>query len=136
MDISVFGLGYVGGPTQPEYDSGLEFPQVSGHLRAGALDKAYVSLRLMEGVPFYSGGGVFDAGIGFRVARPWDAWLGLSLPVPYDKLGIAAKSSLHVLPSVSLDLAGRYGKSEGIAEYGASVGVTFSLIHSRTVGPD
>lgn len=97
------------------------------HLRAGDLNKVYFSLGVFENLPFYSGGGYADAGLGFVPTSRTHFWLGAS-GGPYDRLGFLGKTNFNIHRNWQLNFVGRYGISEGVDEWGMAGGLTYNLI--------
>lgn len=125
-----FGLGYVS-DTQAGYPENEDLSPVSGHLRFGSLAKTYFSLHVSEDVPLISGGGVTRLGVGFHPGRAGGVWVGIGTPAPYDKPGLAVKTTIHVNPMLDFNASGRLGSSEGKAENAGAVGLTVRLTHDR-----
>ena len=64
-----------------EQDDATLYP--TGHLRVGRLEHAYLKLSLWEGVPVYSGGGMWVTGFGVRPARPVELFGGYAWGGPF-----------------------------------------------------
>ena len=96
----------------------------SGHLRIGSR-RGYFSLRLLEGMPLVSGGGLLNAGIGFEPAPNAAVWIGLSAPGPYDRPGGLMEAAIPVRRDLHLQIGARYGSTAGVPEYGFSIGLSY-----------
>jgi len=126
-----FGLGYISNTTTDDPDDD-DLSPVSGHLRFGSLARTYFSLHVAEDVPMISGsGGTVRLGLGVHPGRAIDLWIGMGSPVPYDKPGFVAKTTIHVNPMLDLNATGRLGSSEGKAENAGAVGVTVRFTRDR-----
>ena len=101
----------------------------SGHLRVGLDAGPYLLIRVAEGVPLYSDGGVSELGIGFSPHSRVRALMTLS-GIPYDGPGLGLHTEVEMRPSLHLDLGGHLGSSAGIEEYGLSVGLTYRAVHA------
>lgn len=106
--------------------------QPSFHLRLGPRDKAYVSYSLWEGIPIYSGGGMHNTGIGFRMGRHIDFWAGYAFGGPYQSNGALLQATLGATSPVAVDVSFRVptdyrgaGGLNTISELGGSVGLRF-----------
>ncbi len=97
------------------------------NLRLGPTKSVHFSGSFFENLPLYSGGGLVDAGVGFGVGPRSTLWLGFS-GLPFDGLGLLAKSDVGLNRNWLLNLSGRYGNSEGINEWGISAGITYRLV--------
>jgi hypothetical protein len=115
-----------------DYDDATLYP--TGHLRLGQLNKAYMKFSLWEGVPVYSGGGKFVAGVGVRPA-PWlDLFGGFASGGPFTRGGTMVSGNLdvgrHLTAGVNLRLSS--GVDEvywpHFSESAASVSLTYKLI--------
>ena len=129
-----FGLGYVSNSDRP-YTNEFDIWPVSGHLRIGSPERFYFSIHALEDVPLVSGGGAVRSGFGFRPIRSVDAWIGMGTPLPYDKPGVLAKTTIHVNSMLDVNATGRLGSSEGRTENAGSVGLTVRLTRYRKPGP-
>ncbi|HEX7076798.1 MAG TPA: hypothetical protein VF363_00060 [Candidatus Eisenbacteria bacterium] len=129
------GLGYLPGRGDYE-DRDFALWPVSGHIRIGPTDKLYFSIHALEDVPVASGGGLVRMGFGTRVSRAMDGWVGVSTPGPYDRLGLALKSSYHLNRNLDLNVGGRLGASEKLSECAVSAGLTVRFAKQRGAPPD
>jgi hypothetical protein len=100
----------------------------SGHLRVGRADRIYLLMSVAEGMPLYSDGGLFELGIGFKPHSRVQALATLSA-LPYDAAGLGLHARIETTPNLYLDLGGRLGGSEGVAENAWKVGVTYRATH-------
>lgn len=119
------GVGAVWSKNPMRGRQDLETIPFSAHLRLGTR-RMYVSGEIMEGMPLYSGGGYFAAGVGFRPAASLDSWIGVSNG-PFDGGGVLARANWHMNPRWTLDVNARLGSSESEKENAISVGVTSRL---------
>ena len=78
-------------------------------------------MRVLEGLPVYSGGGVFDMGIGAVSSRA-RFWSGLTFGGIYDGVGLLFNLSFNAGRHLELGTNLRLGASEGEEEYG--IGIT------------
>jgi hypothetical protein len=96
----------------------------SGHLRIGT-HRGYFSLRLLEGMPLVSGGGLLTAGIGFEPVPAAAAWIGFSAPGPYDRGGFLTEAAIPVRRDLHLQIGARYGSTAGVSEFGFPFGLSY-----------
>jgi len=135
-----FGLGVVLADNQlwrdevreyGEHDKASTFP--TGHLRLGELDKLYLKASLWEGVPIYSGGGMFNLGVGLHPG-PVEVYAAWETGGPYTDSGLLLRGSLdlgrHVVAgaSVRLDSDSDTDFMPTISESGANVFLTYKFI--------
>ncbi len=104
---------------------------VTGHLRAGSLSEVYFLLSLNETLPLYSGGGLFNAGVGYPVGRDVRLFTGFALGVQ-EKPGFLQQATISIPDQpVQLHLAGRLGAPNDRDENSGSVGITWSSHSNR-----
>ena len=114
-----------------EHDEPSVFP--TGHIRVGELDKLYIKASLWEGVPIYSGGGMFDLGVGLHPG-PVEVYAGLETGGPYTDSGLLLRGSLdmgkHVTAggSVRLESDSDTDFMPTISESSANVFLTYKFI--------
>lgn len=131
------GFGYVfRSEVFNELTDDFNVAKVSGHVRFGNPDKVAVAIRVFEDIPPYSGSGAGTIGLELRPARAWRLMLGAGLPDPYDNVGFVTKSRIGLTRSISVDIGGRIGGSQGLGEMGINAGLTYSWIHGGTRQPD
>ena len=71
-------------------------------------------------MPLFSGGGMFDAGIGFHGEREYsNFWIGLGA-LPYDGAAFSFRGDIPVSEYMVLNLRGLFAPRQ--SEYGLSVG--------------
>lgn len=132
LEGRLFGIGveYIAGLHTPEPDDYDIWP-ASGHLRFGSrTGRVYLSAHMLEDIPIVSGGGgAIRVGIGVRPSPNFEAWMGLGSGIPYDNAGLVVRSDVLLHRNVSLNLAGRLGKSEDLDENSLSAGLTFRFPH-------
>lgn len=125
------GVNFMRDRTVRYGDREFDVLPVSAHLRFGSLRSVYFSTHVFEDVPLVSGGGPVRTGLGFHVGPVVDGWAGMSLPIPYDMPGLAAKADVHVTRFLDVNLAGRLGGSEGLSENAGSLGITIRRTHGE-----
>jgi hypothetical protein len=127
------GAGYVTphGERLPIGPLDFDIPPVSAHLRFGNPRRTDFSLRLMEGAPYASSGGVFEARFGMRVSSAVRGWIGLGSPEPFDGAGLIAGTDIRLARGLRVDVGGRLGGSEGINESAVRAGVSYTWTHRR-----
>ena len=131
------GGGYVFRPDVfGEVTEDFNVPSFSAHIRFGDPDKTAFAVRVFEDVPAFSGSGVGTIGVELRPARSWELMVGAGTPDPYDHFGFVTKSRIGITRSLRLDLGGRLGGSQGIAEMGLNAGLTFAWIHRHEARSD
>ena len=99
-------------------DAGQEY-YPSGHLRIGPRS-AHFSLRVLEGFPVCSGGGIVDMGVGWRTIRV-RGFAGMSVGGVYDGAGLLLNLSFDTSDRLEIGTNLRLGISEGDAEYGGGL---------------
>jgi hypothetical protein len=102
----------------------------TGHLRFG-VRKTYLSLHLLEGEPLVSGGGLMAIGVGIAPRPDASVWFGMSTAGPYDGAGQLVEAILPVKNNLHLKLGARHGTSEGLTEYGLSLGLVYRFGSKR-----
>lgn len=114
-----------------EHDNPSTFP--TGHLRVGELDKLYLKASLWEGVPIYSGGGMFNLGAGLHPG-PVELYAGWETGGPYTDSGLLLRGSLdlgrHVTAGANVRLSSDSDTDfmPTISESGGSVFLTYKFI--------
>lgn len=92
-------------------------------IRLGSENNVYGEFSLLDQVPALSGKGFARFGIGWNVPDSrTHLWLGGN-GVPYKNTGLAAQVDFPVSLRHYLFINGRYGRADGVPEYGVSVGV-------------
>jgi hypothetical protein len=103
--------------------------QPMGRLRLGFEDAWYFSVSIMDNDPLFSGGGMFDMGLGFRIAQSESSiWFGLG-GGPYADTQFILKT--EIVPKewkTKLLFSGNIGfGDDGSTEYGVSLGARIDL---------
>jgi len=91
----------------------------SGHLRIGPRS-THFSLRVLEGLPICSGGGIVDMGVGWRTNHV-RGFAGMSGSGLYDGVGVVLNLTLNASDRLEIGTNLRLGGSEGAAEYGGGL---------------
>lgn len=114
-----------------QHDEASTFP--TGHLRIGELDKLYIKASLWEGVPIYSGGGMWNLGAGLHPG-PVELYGGWVSGGPYTDSGLLLRGSLdlgeHVTAGANVRLSTDSDTdfAPTISENGANVFLTYKFI--------
>lgn len=105
---------------EPGIDRFSNNPMWTGRLRLGKLNRWYISTSFDNNMPLFSGGGMFDAGIGFHGEKAHsNFWVGLGF-FPYDGAGVCIRGDIPTSENMVLNLRGLFAPSN--SEYGLSVG--------------
>jgi hypothetical protein len=95
-------------------------PVWTGRIRLGKLNRWYISTSFDNNMPLFSGGGIFDAGIGFHGAEAnSNFWIGLGA-FPYDGAALCVRGDIPTSENMVLNLRGLFAPT--YSEYGFSVG--------------
>jgi len=100
----------------------------TGHLRFGSLSSFYISGHVFEGVPLYSGGGLFFGGAGWRPVPALEVYGGYSTAGPYFEEGWIGRVTADLNRSWSLQtmlLFPRDYQGNDVDEYGVSAALTY-----------
>jgi hypothetical protein len=89
---------------------------------------------LFEGVPVYSGGGLFVGGVGFRFFDPLELYAAYCAEGPYQDDGFLGRVTLNITQSWTLmttlrfptKFANESGNFED-SEYGVSIGASYRM---------
>jgi len=114
-----------------DFDNASVFP--TGHLRFGPLNRAYFKLSLWEGVPIYSGGGMFDIGMGVHPG-PLELYAGYETGGPFTDGNVLLRGSLDVGDHLAAGAAFRLSSDSDsdfmptISEDAASMFLTYKFI--------
>jgi len=114
----------------------------SGHLRLGSespmgtgnLQGIYGLISVGENVPIYSGGGLFNMGLGLRPITALDVWAGKAFG-PWTDSEWLVKVGVHPSPEWSIDGTLRFPSSSAspgsndVTEYGIGLGITYRIRH-------
>ncbi len=116
-----------------EHDEGSVYP--TGHFRLGDLQKFYLNASMWEGVPIYSGGGLWTVGAGVRPVHWLHLWGGLGGGGPYTKEGLMARANVDLGRHFTLGTNVRFRKDAGSdfgidppSEFGASATLTYKIL--------
>jgi hypothetical protein len=128
-----FGLG--AGPVFTHGEWGdFDPPPLSAHVRVGNPRRGPAfTIGLFEGVPAFSSGGMFTAGLSLPASSRVQLWAGVSAGPPYDGVGFSARARVPVAGGFAASTAVRLGQSEGVSESSVSVALTWSAVHRRSV---
>ena len=117
----------LGGPDESvaRKNSRTQIP-LSGHLRVGQRNDVYMQASLAENTPIYSGGGLFNIGLGYRVMNGARGFTGFSTGF-YEQPAMLQQASIDV-PStpIQVQLSTRFGGFGNDPESGGSVGLVYS----------
>lgn len=95
-------------------------PLWTGRIRLGKLNRWYISTSFDNNMPLFSGGGMFDAGIGFHGETAHsNFWIGLGA-LPYDGAALCVRGDIPTTENMVLNLRGLFAPR--FMEYGLSVG--------------
>ncbi|MBI5476877.1 MAG: hypothetical protein HY964_09100 [Ignavibacteriales bacterium] len=94
-------------------------------VRVGSTDAYYLDAGILNQIPFASGKGLVNLGIGYGNIKPFSRlWLGMNA-IPYSNVGILIQPEFPLGENKYFFINGRYGSFKGRAEYGLSFGVRF-----------
>ncbi len=102
---------------------------LSAHLRVGYPRANHFDIQWMEGVPLASSGGYFTALLGgpLRDDPHWIMHGGLGAGGPYEGAGLALRIEHLDDSGLSLDVSTRLGHSGNRAQWGAALGVSYTV---------
>jgi hypothetical protein len=112
----------------PSDDSAAGF---SGHFRLGKKSAAYASFSGGESVPYYSGGGAINVGLGVAVTKYVDLWGGIATG-PWPDEALLVRAEVH--PSPRWSVGGAYravstpGASGSFQGSGFSLGMSYHFV--------
>jgi hypothetical protein len=133
LEWSGFGIG--GGWVTPSGEREIAdvkgIPPASGHVRFGDPRHLALSFRLMEGEPFFSSGGAFDARLSTQIGSRIRPWIGIGAAEPFDKAGFLVGAEARVGPGWNLGIGGRLGQSEGLDENAIRARLSYTWTHRR-----
>ena len=129
-----FGLGVlfatrplnIHNPQDPTDDDVHIYP--TAHLRIGDPSRVYISGQLFEGVPLYSGGGVFNAGAGVRPVHALELYSGFYASGPYREDGWVGRINYDLNRRWTLGTVVRFPsdyQNYDAKEYGVSASLTY-----------
>jgi len=132
LEWTGFGIG--GGWVTPSGEgriADVNIPPASGHVRFGDPRHLALSFHLMEGEPFFSSGGAFDARMSTQIGSRVRPWIGIGAAEPFDKAGLLIGAEARVAPGWNLGIGGRFGQSEGLDENAIRAGLSYTWTHRR-----
>lgn len=92
-------------------------------VRIGSVDQYYFSLGIASKIPLFAGRGFVNMGVGFHPGGPLsEMWIGVNA-IPYQSLSLCLNPEFQITDNKFIFLSGRYGQSNGIDEYGLSIGL-------------
>jgi len=100
----------------------------TAHLRFGDPSRVYISGQLFEGVPLYSGGGVFNAGAGARPVHALELYGGFYASGPYREDGWVGRINYDLNRRWTLGTVVRFPsdyQNYDAKEYGVSASLTY-----------
>ncbi|HEU4930266.1 MAG TPA: hypothetical protein VFU38_10600 [Candidatus Krumholzibacteria bacterium] len=107
----------------------------TGHFRVGDLQKVYVNATLWEGVPIYSGGGLWTLGVGMRPVHWFHLWGGVAAGGPYTQESFMARANIDLGRHFTLGTNVRFRKDASSelgldppSEFGASASLTYKIL--------
>jgi hypothetical protein len=101
--------------------------QFSWLLRLGNKQSFHFSSQYLNNVPIFSGGGMFDMGVGFGSKESRNlTWIGLSVG-PFQNVGLGLKQHIQLLNSFDILIKGRIGQIESQLEGSISAGVRYNF---------
>ena len=117
-----------------EHDEGSVYP--TGHFRVGNLQKVYADVSLWEGVPIYSGGGQWAAGLGIRPVDWLHLWAGAAGGGPYTNESFMGRADVDLGRHFTLgtnfrlrkDASSEFGVDPP-SEFGASATLTYKILY-------
>ncbi|MEZ4652856.1 MAG: hypothetical protein R3E12_04420 [Candidatus Eisenbacteria bacterium] len=115
----------LGGPDPLKGGGSSTKVPISGHLRFGPSDRAYLMLSLAENTPLYTAG-LWNVGLGYQAGRYAHLFTGLSAGF-YDQKGFLQQAAIR-LPGQPIELQGsmRFGGSTGKSEVAGSMGLVYT----------
>jgi hypothetical protein len=129
-----FGLGYISNGMPFRFDDlrigdfdgdPPDFLRVSGHFRAGNIEKTHFKMCLAENMPLYALG-VFDFGVGYPAGGSTLGYTALTFGY-YDGLGFLHKMKIGLTPRLRLDVGVRAGVSGERFEGAAVLGLAYRI---------
>jgi hypothetical protein len=130
-----FGLGGLISSAPLQTGDGEDFPPddrehlyPTGYIRFGSLSRFYFSGHLFEGVPLYSGGGVFIGGGGFRPVKWLELYAAYCSAGPYQHESALGRVTVDLNRNWTVMSTFRFPveyKDQPDDEYGVSIGVSY-----------
>lgn len=120
-------LGYMFGDVPISFDDPHERIRFSGSLRLGREYRPHFFTRVAEGLPLYSGGGVFDIGFVLpsgKHARFYSAFTAGF----YDRMGYLQTASWRVSKGLWMSASGRIGAAGDKFEGAISIGLQYRFL--------
>jgi hypothetical protein len=101
--------------------------QFSGLIRIGNQRAFHFSSQYLSNVPIFSGGGLFDMGVGFGNKKSRTlTWVGLSAG-PFQNAGLGIKQNVQVSKHFDILIKGRIGQIESNLEASISAGARYNF---------
>ena len=101
--------------------------QLSWLLRIGNKRAFHFSTHYLSNVPIFSGGGMFDMGLGIGSKKSRNiTWLGFSVG-PYQNAGFALKQNIQVTNNLDILIKGRIGQIESNLEGSIAAGARYNF---------
>ncbi len=101
--------------------------QLSWLLRIGNQRAFHFSSHYLSNVPIFSGGGMYDMGLGIGSKKSRNiTWLGFSVG-PYQNAGFALKQNIQVTDNLDILIKGRIGQIESNLEGSISAGARYNF---------
>jgi len=132
LEWSGFGIG--AGWVTPNGEFELPYINLlpaSAHVRFGNPRRLALSVRLMEGEPYFSSGGAVDARVNTQFGSRIRPWIGVGGDEPFDRAGVLLGVEARVAPGLDVGVGGRLGRSEGLDENAIRAGISYTWTHQR-----
>jgi hypothetical protein len=101
--------------------------QLTWLLRIGNQRAFHFSSHYLSNVPIFSGGGMFDIGVGFGSKESRNlTWVGLS-GGPFQNAGLGVKQTIQVSKHFDILIKGRIGQIESNLEASISAGASYNF---------
>lgn len=120
------GVGWLSDKPPLDFGEGERSIPLTGHIRFGRYDGAYVLVSFNENQPLVSGGGNAVLGLGYPTGSRAGMFTGFSLD-PYDRAGFVHRMSWRLSDGFDLDLSGRAGKAGSEFEGSVSLGLRYHI---------
>lgn len=120
-------VGYFGNERDFPIGNGpAEDVPMSAHVRLGPTRYPHATFDFAAADPLYSSGGIMAVGAGLQTERGHTFWAGVAAE-PFDDSGLALRADLRARERLDVLLRARAGQSEGVDEFGFSVGLGWRL---------
>ena len=128
------GFGIGAGWVTPSGDFEIRdmtvFP-ASGHVRFGNPRRMAISVRVMEGEPYFSSGGSVNLMVNSQIGSRIRPWIGVGGDEPFDHAALLLGAEARVAPGLDVGIGGRLGRSEGLDENAIRAGISYTWTHQR-----